>query len=502
MDCSLLYATTFDMLEQGCMRSKNLLDFNQNVIANLAFDIKKILQEHPLSSDEKNCREYVRKAIVEFYRKNGMNAFVYIDKNKNIEISTAIKDPQNNLSVFFLSKWLENNKKKFKSKISNANENFSQEDFNMILEYAKMCIDFDNNELLFRDVVRNAIKKTFNLNPRDGLFFTKLGVYFKIFDFEFVKLSNEIRHIQKLNSARLLDDGDKLKINALLKKIDLDGLIAQIAEHILDTKINFENITNIEFTKNFLFFIVQELRVHLRKILDGKITSILQTCFAEEKIRSMKNIIFEKVADKLLGMIYKGSQSAKKFISFYNGQIINIDNKEVIIPTILDAKGEQWSLEKIEDTLQQKHQIQSQIDALKEQFNQLNQATLKTEEAINNAQNEISNKNQVLSETDSVYENKKKQLQNLKEENMIQKETISISLGKYFEEKKAILGEIENLTKQIEQSKQEKISHLQEQKTIQQNIEKKIEENQTKFIQYNMLVSALSNAISGVKIER
>ncbi|MDO7252861.1 coiled-coil domain-containing protein [Helicobacter cappadocius] len=501
MDCSLLYAITLDKLEQGFIQSRNMIEFNQNIIANLSSELKKILQEHSLTSNEKDCKEHVRKAIADFYRKNGMGTFIRFDKDKNIEVSTVVKDPQNNLCVMFLSRWLEENKKKFRSKTGDTNETLSQEEFNMIIEYAKMCVDF-NNDLLFRDIVRNAIRKTFNLNSRDGLFFTPLGAYFKIFDFKFVKLSNEIRSVQKLNSARLLDDGDRLKINAYLKKYDVDKMIIDSIDYVLNTKTHLEGMSNISFTKNFLFFVAQDFRSHLEKILDGKIPSILQTCFVEEKIRSYKNIIFDKVANFVLQMVYNGSSSARDFIAFYNGQTVQNEGREIIIPPITDAKGERWSLEKIENTLTQKHQIQAKIDSLKENQKKINEVISFIEKGISKIQTEIDEKNKLIEKIDSIYEGKKKQIHNIKENDKnIQKETISLGLGKYLEEKKTILTQIEELNLQINQKKQKKLECAQEQKNIQDAIETQVEENQIKFIQYDMLVSALSGAIGGVKLE-
>ncbi|PAF54374.1 hypothetical protein BKH42_00195 [Helicobacter sp. 13S00482-2] len=498
MDCSLLYAITLDKLEQGFLQSKNMIEFNQNIIANLSSELKKILQEHSLTSNEKSCKEHVRKAIADFYRKNGMSTFIRFDKNKNIEVSTVVRDPQNNLCVSFLSRWLEENKKKFRSKTADTNQTLSQEEFNVIIEYARMCVDF-NNELLFRDIVKNAIRRTFNLNSRDGLFFTQLGAYFKIFDFKFVKLSNEIRSIQKMNSARLLDDGDRLKINAYLKKYDVNKMILESIEYVLNAKTHLQGISNISFSKNFLFFVTQDFRAHLEKILDGKIPSILQTCFAEEKIRSYRNIIFDKVADFVLQMVYKGSSGARDFIAFYNGQTIkNEDGKEIIIPLITDSKGERWSLEKIENTLTQKNEIQCKIDSLKENHQKIREVVNFIEKGILKIQKEIDEKNELLEKIDASYENKKKQIHNLKAD---EKETISLELGKYLEEKKILLMQVEELNLQINQKKLKKIECTQELKNIQDAIETQIEENQIRFIQYDMLVSALSGAIGGIKLE-
>lgn len=504
MDCSLLYAITIDKLEQGFMHSKNMIEFNQNIIGNLSSELKKILQEHSLSSAEKDCKEHVRKAIADFYRKNGMGTFIRFDRDKNIEVSTVVKDPQNNLCVMFLSRWLEENKKKFKSKINDNSQTFSEQEFNSIIEYARMCVDF-NNELLFKDIVRNAIRRTFNLNSRDGLFFTKLGAYFKIFDFKFVKLSNEIRSVQKMNSARLLDDEDRIKINAYLRKIDVDKMISDSIDFVLNTKIHLESISNMTFSKNFLFLITQDFRTHLEKHLDGKIPGILQTCFAEEKIRSCKNMIFDKLANFMLKMIYKGSSNARKFVSFYNGQTVQTeDGREIIIPPITDAKGERWSLERIENTLTQKYEIQTKIDSLKQNYKKINEVVIFIEKGITKIQAEIDEKNQILQEIDNIYEDKKRQIHNIstkEEEKNIQKETITLELGKYLEEKNILLTQIEELNLQINEKRAKKLECTQEQKNIQDAIEMQIEENQIKFIQYDMLVSALSGAIAGVKLE-
>ncbi|PAF42493.1 hypothetical protein [Helicobacter sp. 11S02596-1] len=499
MDCSLLYTITMDMLEQGRMRSKSLVDFNQNIIGNLSFEIKKILQDHPIDSGDQNCQEYVRRSIADFYRKNGMNAFIYFDKSKNISVSAVIKDPNANLSIFFLSKWLQDNKNQFKSEISD-DKPLSQEDFNQIFEYARTCVDSDN-ELVFRDVVRNAVKKTFNFNSRDGLFFSKLGVYLKTFDFNFVKISNEIRSVQKLSAERLLSDEDRFKINNHLKNINLDDLILKSTAYVLDTKIDLDNTSNMEFYKNFHFYMTQELRLHLEEILGEKIPSMLQTCFAEEKVRSRRHLIFEEVAKRLLELVYQKSKGAMDFVSFYRGQIVRIENQEVFAPIILDNKGEKYSLAKIQNVVNERFEVQIRINALQNGIQKAKQAGLNLETDINEIQNQIAEKNKTLSQTDAIYEKKKKELLSLRGDEMIQKETISVSLTKYLEEKKSLLNQIEICNKQIEQIRNKKLELIQKQKNIEHAIEEEKEKSQSKFIEYNMLVTALSNAIGGIKLE-
>ncbi|PAF51965.1 hypothetical protein [Helicobacter sp. 13S00477-4] len=499
MDCSLLYTITLDMLEQGRAVSKNMIEFNQNIIANLSFKIKRILQEHSIDTTSKDCKEYVRKAIADFYRKNGMSAFVHISKDKNIQVRATIRDNKNNLCISFLSQWLEENKKKFKSKISD-NESPSQEDFQMILEYAKLCIDF-NNEMALREIIRNAIKKTFNLNTRDGLFFNKLGVYFKIFDFNFVKISNEIRNMKKLGAARILDDGDRLKINAYLRKINLEELILKNVDYVLNSKMNLENISNIEFSRNFLFCVTQEFRMFLQKILIGKIPSILQTCFADEKIRASKNIIFESVSKRLLEMLYHNSKAAEKFISFYRFRTICVGDEEINVLGIIDTRGEEWDLEKIRMVVTQKYAIKSHTDEMQDKLEKINQKILVLEKEINEFLEQIALTETLLSEKDLIYERKKKELQTLRDEDIIQKETVTSSLAKYLEDKKNFLNEIEILNEKINEIKIKKTQLSQEQRNMIEDIEKTSEENQISFIQYDMLVNALSNAIGGVKFE-
>lgn len=503
MDCSLLYATTSSILEQGFFSSRNMLDFNQNVIGNLSQSIKSIINKNPLlkqSEKSQDCKEYIRKAIVDFYRKNGMNTFVHFVKDDKIEISTSIRDKNNNIYVFFLSKWLEENKKKFKSKMTDSNDNFSQEEFKMILQYAKLCIDFDD-DLLFRDIVRSAIKKTFNLNTRDGLFFSQIGMYFKMFDFEFVKISNEIRNIKKLNSARLLNDEDRQKINAYLNKYNVNAIILKSVSNILDKKVNLNVISNIEFTKTFLFYVAQELRIEIQKILGNNIPSIVQTCYSEEKVRNSKNLIFEKVADRVLKLAYEDLSGAKNFINFYNGQTIHIDNQIIPIPAIIDQKGEKWTAQRIQNVLEQKFSVQTKIDNLRKQGDKIAQNILKTETKINEFQQEITLKNAKLDKLDASYEEKKRELHNLKEETMLQKETISTELGKFLDHKKILINELEALNQEINNLRKEKNILINEEKKHQSTIEDFKQNNQVELIQYDMLVNALSNAIGGVNIE-
>lgn len=501
MDCALLYATIFDWLDKGFLQSKNLVDFNQNIIMKLGNNIKKTLQEHPLPSYEKDSQEYIRKAIADFYRKNGMSSFVYFDKNKNIKVSASIKNPVDNLCVSFLARWVIENKDSFDcNNFDGENNIFSQQDLARIFEYAKVCSDCDD-DLVLRDVARNAIKKTFDFNFRDGLFFSKSGIHIKAFDFEFVQTNNEIRSISKLSSEKLLDENEREKIKTFFKGVNLDKLVLESVDYVLDNKIDLNVISNVEFAKNFLFFIVQSFRLNLNKFLDNKVSGTLQTCFAEERIRTSKNIIFERVAKRLLQLIYEGHTGAKNFVKFYRGQSLIIDSKEIIVPAIVDSNGIVWDLKRVEQVLPQRYQLELSVDDAKKHQSEINSVILETSATIEEYQNKISEKNKILTKIDLDYENSKKQLKDLKENDTIQKETLSLDLGKQLEGKRTVLNEIENITEQIETLKHKRVRCIQDQKRLQESIDKVYGDNQRQLMQSNMLIEALSNAISRVSIE-
>lgn len=503
MDCALLYATIFDWLDRGFSQSKNLFDFNRNIIAKLGNNIKQTLEEHPLPAYEKDPQEFIRKAIADFYRKNGMSSFVHFDKNKNIKVSATIKNPIDNLCVSFLTRWITENKESFDYgglEEGARSDVLSQKDLERIFECAKVCADTDN-DLVLRDVVRNAIKKTFDFNLRDGIFFTKSNVCVKAFDFEFVQMNEEIRKIHKLSSEKLLDEAEREKILAFLKGVNLDELMLESVDYVLDVKVDLDTISNVDFAKKFLFFVVQGFRISLKKFLDNSVSGTLQTCFAEERIRISKNIIFEKVAKKLLQLIYEGCDGAKNFAGFYRGQSLAVNNKEIIVPAIIDSNGVVWNLKKIEQVLPQRYSLESTVDELKRRQGEIGEVITEVGLNIEVHQNSISEKNKTLVKIDLDYENLKKQLKSLKENDTIQKETLSLDLGKHLEEKRAVLDEIENIAKQIETLKHKRVECAQEQKRLQESIDKVYGDNQTQLVQSNMLIEALSNAISRVNVE-
>ncbi|SQH71621.1 coiled-coil domain-containing protein [Helicobacter mustelae] len=263
------YQSTLEILRDFYLASHDLCDFNNNIANNLLRILNS--QEIPINAE-------TTRALSEFYSSKGLLASFEIQKDF-LKISTKITNPSDNAYVFFLTKWI-------KAQFRNQRK-FTQETLHDILVHAKQSLHLED-EFLFRDILRAALKKSLNLHVRDSLFFKNLDIRIKKFDHEFAKINQELRSLKKLDPSKLLTLSDKKNIMMLLKNAHTKTLLQKSAEEAASSFEAFPLQLKLDFYELFLHNTTQKFRLKIGKFLSNKTPSIYQTCYAREYV--MENL--------------------------------------------------------------------------------------------------------------------------------------------------------------------------------------------------------------------
>ena len=431
------YDLTREILEDLYASAQTPQDLHLEISKNLL----KILETQKISIDDNS--EKIRKAIVHFYKAYGFSVLIVFQKNHTLKLIPALQDHHNNLYINMLSKWIESH--------FDENQKLNEEIFQQIFSFIKEKLEIQD-ELLCREIARHAIKKFFKLDMRDSLFFKNLGLFVKKFDYDFVKVNQDLRRINKLDSSVLLNENDRSYISYLLKHIPLKKRLTAIAHKVLQTKMQVNMISQPNFYQTFTLFVVQEFRFEINKTLNDSIDGLGITCFAEEYVRNHKNIIFLALAKWILRIHYYHPEKVENFSKRYFTRIpLNNPKFKNISQTI-------YTPDLFNQVCQEYFTLQETLDSFLKKIQEFEHADNEKNQIILKTQEEIKTKNLILQNLNDAYENKKNDLK--KKRGNIDQEAENIKLSSFISEQKFILDDLEMLAKKTEEYNKEKTEIL------------------------------------------
>lgn len=468
-----IYDLTTEILNDFLDSAESFTEFNNN----LGNKLLQVLTTQKISVEENF--DFIRKAITDFFYKNGLNAFV-LYLNHILKITTTIKNRNDNLYTHFLFIWI---------KKQNPKE-LTPELFETILKHAKDNFEFEDS-LLYRDIARSAVKRYFGLDSRDSLFFKDLDYVVKKFDYDFVQINKELRSIKQLDTSILLSENDKAFITNLLKHADLKKLLILAAQETLEEKICYTNTNAIELRKLFFDFVTQSLRVQVGKILGSQVSSLNQTCFVEEFIRGNKNLIIPMLAKKILEIFHYHQDAISPLVLQFENKLRN--NNPKLRTSALKSQNI-YTLEMIQTINTEFFTIQEEIQALKQDLKILDSNTKKKDEEIQTLQDGIKAKKVILQKINATYEHKK---ESLKDSTLstIEQEALNISLSNFINEQKLILEDLENEQKKVDEINNEKNLINEKKKDLQQKIQQMYFKSQNQERNFDLLAQSFGEAL-------
>ena len=446
-----------------------------------------LLQDNPSAEND------IRLAILHFYDQKGLGCFVHYDK-KQLQIITRIKNYTHNLYVQRICDFL----KMHKSTLYTQEP--SKADFDELFSFVNSMLDLQNQSTK-RDMIKVALRNVFGIQPRDGLFFKDGNIKLRKFDNEMVQISNEIRQINNRMHINVLSNADKQSIDDMLQSVNIQDVIMQNTSQILQNDIDLTHIDNILFNQRFGFFAIQKLRLFLEKLPLKRVDSIAKSMYCLTLVQQYSWVMFEIVAKELLDLCIKDNANAISFIEFYNGGSIELGGKIYTKPLIIDKNGKPWTLALIKEALHNKSSVEFDIQSMQKQANKL-------EERIHNLTNQIAQDKlrQKGYEADAqtyndILENKNKTLRLLVDKKAPKVEIIALGseINKLIVDKSHTLNTLEETQKNIATLHKEHNTLLSSQKTLQEQISYSLKKHKERFLQYDLLLRALGDAIANGK---
>ncbi len=407
-----------------------------------------LIQENPMLENE------IRMAILHFYNQCGLGAFVHYDKNQ-LQVITHIKNHTHNLYVQRICDFLK------KHKFTLYKQEPSKEDFEELFHFVDTTLDL-NTQSTKREMIKIALRNVFGIQARDALFFKDGNIKLFKFDYEIVKINNEIRQINRNSHINVLSNEDRMVLDNALSMTNVQSLIIQNTLLILQKDIDLKQIDNLGFNKRFKFFAIQKLRVYVESLQLHHIDSLAKSIYCMDIAQQYAWVMFEIVAKELLELCAKDNVNAIAFIEFYNGGSIELRGKIFKKPLITDNNGNPWTI-----------------------------------------QNDTEEKDTLTKESSyqELLESKNKELRMLvdKKASKVYIEAITNEINTLILNKSNMLTHIENTQKNLAALGKEQIKLLEMQERLREQISYALKKNREYFVQYDLLSRALADAIANAK---
>lgn len=346
------------ILESGITQSASMYEFETKYIV----PFLSILADSLPTLEPRLMREEIRSGILRFYNSWGMSAIVIFDKDGKLKLTKKIKDISKSPYLSKLLSWLCEHKADFEN--AYTNHEFSEKEVLEISQKTDEIIDF-NDEFLRRDLIRAAIKKCFGFDVRDAIFLFDNRASIKNFDYDFVRLNNEIRELLRMPNIDPIADSQLPSLMHALEGVNIDALLSQITTEVLHFNTPLSTTSNIDFARLFPFYIRQKLRLNLEQFWDKNLSRHLKNLFCEHLFRTSLDTIYSQVVLELLSKCIAKEKEARKFIDFFNGKLTFLpDHKRIKRPAIRDIEGKIYNSESIYQLVQNRQYITNEIEDL------------------------------------------------------------------------------------------------------------------------------------------
>lgn len=486
-----LYNQTLDILQHSFKTLDITLAKN-----NAKKSLESLWQQHK-DENPQLIENEMRMAILHFYHQYGLGAFVYYDKN-TLHIITHIKDKKHNIYVDSICKFLKTHKALYTQEKIKQRE-LTKQDFKELFDFVESSFDVQRSTQ--RELIKLALRNVFGIQARDALFFKDGGIRLFVFDYEKVKLNNEIRKINSNAHINVLSNEDKKILDNALLSADMHTIIVQNTLTILQNDIHLSRIDNLEFNKQFSFFAIQKLRLYIESLAISHIDSLAKSIYCMNLAQKYAGVMFEIVVKELLELCAKNNANAIRFIEFYNGGSLELRGQILKKPLITDSSGNPWTINLIQQALRSKlniefdiQKMQQESDTINKQIEHITHTNNQHEFALKESQakiayckDELESKNQAL----RLLVNQKAPKEQI--------DTLSEEINALILKKSQILNSTEALQKELVSLNNQHIKLLESNEALKQRINYTFKKNREIFLQYDLLCHALGDAIANGK---
>lgn len=447
-----------------------------------------LLQAEPSGEND------IRMAILHFYNQHGLGCFIHKDK-KTLHIITRIKNRTNNIYTQHLRRFL-----KTQQALIPQNREPNQEGIKAIFDFINTTFDI-NEEATKRELIKTTLRQTFGMETRDALFFKDGTIKLYKFDYEIVKINNEIRQIKSNTHLNSLSNEDRKFIDEALKSTDIHTLIINNTLEILSKDIQITLVDNLTFHQQFSFFAIQKLRIYLESLISDHVDSLGKSIYCVDMAQKYAGVMFETIAKELLDLCAKGNQHILSFIGFYNGGTINLKGKILQKPFIADNNGNPWTITRIQDCLRRKKSVDFDTQQMQKKLTIIDEKLHAIDELIHDNTLEQEELTQREAYYQQLYDEKNKALRESVDSKRSKEfiKTLSDETKSLILDKGQILKNTESIQTNLLSLANERIALLQEQNQLKEQIAYTFKKNKHQFLEYDLLSRAIADAIADAK---
>lgn len=492
------YQASLEILAQGLKSSASIAEFEQLYVLALP----SILPVAIMENEPSLAKEGIRAGVIEFYYAHGMSASVFFSKEGQLRVFHKVRNITQSLYVALLSNWLLENQAQFSQAIKRRY--FEDKDIELIAQQVDRVIDFEN-ELWRRDVMRYAIKRSFGFDVRDAIFLLENSMKVKNFDYKFVQLNNEIRHLSKHAELPPLELEEEEVIIQALEGVDLAKVLGEVIEEVLHLYLPLDKTDNLDFSRRFGFLVRQRLRHAMESLWKVPLSESLKSLFCEHLIRDNLEAIYQRVASELLSRFKNNEESAQKFISFYDGHVTFLGGtRRMKKPVIKDEKKRVHHVQTIQRLLQNHHAISTEIEELKGRIDKLQKQQEGLDEEIDSLVGKLTPYKLDQQEVERELSRIAKEIQKLKQGNRPSSEmlkNLADAEGEWLAKSHDIQQVMREAERALEEKQGEKRKIPEMIRSLQQQIANKIKVSKSVLDEYVMVERALGRAIEAFKVD-
>jgi len=320
------------------------IDFEWSSLDNIKF-FAFMEKRYDLNEISKEISE-VKVAFKDFFEPVGNIVFRYKEESGiKFKIFPYRVEPQNSQHLNNIVKIINNNRKQIKY--------LSQGDDDQIVILGKIRREvnkelFDTPESInTKELIKYALRVALDLNDKDIITQLKRKYIIKIFkQGNVLDVEEEVLVTSKKDSnfngytAEQIEETYK----DIFKKgnANITYFLNSVMKHILRNDLSFKTIDNKYYEAKSLRIIHKQISKELMDYIQLEDDYILG--ISGYIIRKHFSEIHKIMAIDLIKYVYEKDANANKFLLYYSGKTMLIDNKKYIIPSLVTKEGQQWNI--------------------------------------------------------------------------------------------------------------------------------------------------------------
>ena len=321
-----LFEKTVNILESNVPKWLYAEDFSQKETKILTTELLKHFDSNFIIQN----RGEVRDAINKYFSDTHDDLIVIFRENQEIiirEKANPDKKKFNRLVLTLIEYMTTDEKNKFIEEKNTAVLKFDESRINSLETHLNLE---DKNH--FKKVLHESTKRLLHLNVEDQIIYLNNALY--------VKKGLSTGYEKRLNSFPR-EEFSKIKDKYFNK--DMLPLIKSKLLHILSDTLDFTKIDNQTFLKIYLeifhdlvYKIVQPILKNEEELVIKYFTNFLLRDYYDEMMIVCATELSKKVTLR--------DANAEKFLNYYNGEIVSINNRRYIKPIIMSEDGNEYKI--------------------------------------------------------------------------------------------------------------------------------------------------------------